>query len=293
VEELEVHPVADLFPMLADDELQELADDIRERGLLQPIVLDAEGRVLDGRNRLAACALAGIEPTFETYAGEDADGYALAVNINRRHLRPSQRYLLIEKARRRTKVRKLTIAHTAGEKLGLSEAAVVLDYAPDLAEMVLGNNMALQRAAELARDRKRDAAELKARNERLRAAAPDLADQVDDGRLDLDEALGALDVREEKARQEAEAARLEEEARLSAEQRAADERAQEDRRRRRVATALLCDLVGSLAKTNGSDSADLYDAELAESGRLTSTVIDAAREALEHIAATLKERGAL
>jgi ParB-like chromosome segregation protein Spo0J len=54
--ELAVH----LFPMLADDELEELAADIK--GLLQRIVLDAEGRVLDGRNRLAACEIAGVEP---------------------------------------------------------------------------------------------------------------------------------------------------------------------------------------------------------------------------------------
>jgi ParB-like chromosome segregation protein Spo0J len=61
---LAVHPVAALFPMLADDELEELVADIKERGLLQPIVLDAEGRVLDGRNRLKACELAGVKPTF-------------------------------------------------------------------------------------------------------------------------------------------------------------------------------------------------------------------------------------
>jgi ParB-like chromosome segregation protein Spo0J len=66
--ELAVHPVAALFPMRADDELDELAADIKERGLLQPVVLDAEGRVLDGRNRLAACGKAGVKPDFVTYA---------------------------------------------------------------------------------------------------------------------------------------------------------------------------------------------------------------------------------
>jgi len=60
--------------MLADDELDELAADIKARGLLQPIVLDAEGRVLDGRNRLAACKKAGVKPDFITYADGDPDG---------------------------------------------------------------------------------------------------------------------------------------------------------------------------------------------------------------------------
>ena len=43
--ELAVHPVAALFPMLADDELDELAADIKANGLLQPIVLDAKGAI--------------------------------------------------------------------------------------------------------------------------------------------------------------------------------------------------------------------------------------------------------
>ena len=60
--------------MLADDELDELAADIKARGLLQPIVLDAEGRVLDGRNRLAACKKAGVKPDLITYADGDPDG---------------------------------------------------------------------------------------------------------------------------------------------------------------------------------------------------------------------------
>jgi ParB-like chromosome segregation protein Spo0J len=95
--ELALRPVAALFPMLADDELDELAVDIKERGL--PIVLDSEGMILDGRNRLAACEIAGVEPDFITYADGDPDGYALAVNINRRHLKASARHLIAEMAR--------------------------------------------------------------------------------------------------------------------------------------------------------------------------------------------------
>jgi hypothetical protein len=59
-----------------NDELHELAADIKERGLLQPIILDAKGRIFDGRNRLAACEIVGVEPQFETYEGDDTDGYA-------------------------------------------------------------------------------------------------------------------------------------------------------------------------------------------------------------------------
>lgn len=57
-------------------------------GLLQPIVLDdKDGRLLDGRNRGTSPA-SSLEsnPYFTTYDGDDPDGYALAVNINRQHL---------------------------------------------------------------------------------------------------------------------------------------------------------------------------------------------------------------
>ena len=76
--------------------MTDLAEDIRERGQLQPIVLGPEGEILDGRNRHAACKLASVEPVFQTYEGDDADGYALAVNTERRNLRPSQRHMIKE-----------------------------------------------------------------------------------------------------------------------------------------------------------------------------------------------------
>jgi hypothetical protein len=80
------HPTADLFPMLDGDELAVLTADIKANGLRQSIVLDGEGRILDGRNRLAACERAGIKPTFTTYNGDDTDLFILSANVNRRHM---------------------------------------------------------------------------------------------------------------------------------------------------------------------------------------------------------------
>ena len=128
------HPVAALFPMMDDGELAELAADIGERGQLQPIILDGEGRILDGRNRHAACLKAGVEPVFETYTGDDPDGYAPTVNVNRRHLKPGQRWLVTEQARRLTqqangkKTYKNKISGSSSEESSLSHAAVVLDF---------------------------------------------------------------------------------------------------------------------------------------------------------------------
>jgi hypothetical protein len=51
----EVHPAALAFPEMPAAELEELADDIKQNGLAHPIVLSADGIILDGRNRLRAC----------------------------------------------------------------------------------------------------------------------------------------------------------------------------------------------------------------------------------------------
>jgi hypothetical protein len=52
-EQITVHPAADLFPMMPDDELDELAADIEKHGLRQAIDFQGD-ELLDGRNRLAA-----------------------------------------------------------------------------------------------------------------------------------------------------------------------------------------------------------------------------------------------
>ena len=81
----EIHPVAEMFPMLSASELSEMADSIKREGLLNPCV--RMGNVLiDGRNRLAACKLAGVDPTFIEYTGDSPVAFIIAANLSRRHL---------------------------------------------------------------------------------------------------------------------------------------------------------------------------------------------------------------
>jgi hypothetical protein len=86
------HPASNLFPMMGDAELWDLAEDIGKQGLLEPIVLD-QGLILDGRNRWVACARAGCTPWTVPWEGEggSATAYVIAKNLKRRHLDPSQR----------------------------------------------------------------------------------------------------------------------------------------------------------------------------------------------------------
>jgi ParB-like chromosome segregation protein Spo0J len=95
-----IHPAANLLPMLVGDDLKQLAEDIRVHGLQTPIVL-LDGKVLDGRNRLAACAMAGIKPRFTTLSSDDVKdplSFVMSANLHRRHLTTSQRALIAAEA---------------------------------------------------------------------------------------------------------------------------------------------------------------------------------------------------
>ena len=88
-----VHPAANLFPVLAGDELKQLADDIAEHGLHEPVWLWRDGEqvwLVDGRNRVAACEMAGRPVTHRWYEGDDPVGFVLSENVKRRHLTPGQ-----------------------------------------------------------------------------------------------------------------------------------------------------------------------------------------------------------
>lgn len=96
-----VHPAAEIFPMLAAEELDALADDIAEHGLREPLWLYRDSNLgevlLDGRNRLAACDLMGVEPATRYYDGDDPLGFALSQNLHRRHLSVGERAGIAER----------------------------------------------------------------------------------------------------------------------------------------------------------------------------------------------------
>jgi hypothetical protein len=118
------HPCADVYPMMSNDEIEKLAEDIKVHGLHQPIVLwdcgerTARWLVLDGRNRLEALTQLGIEIPSDPYDASGIKGsicpftvansrgpdriadpasYVISANIHRRHLTKEQQAELIVK----------------------------------------------------------------------------------------------------------------------------------------------------------------------------------------------------
>jgi hypothetical protein len=195
---MKVFPAADLFPMLPDDELQDLASDIKAHGLHEPIVvalIDGEEMLVAGRNRLAACKIAGIEPTVRRLNGEDPTAYVVSENLRRRHMTKGQRAMATamiypepEKGGRGKKRVEKT-SEVFSNKL-LSQARTVLAYTPELAKQVL-DGLPLAEAYEKAIEVKAHGESDGAKLDRLRADAPDLAELVDTDKLGVDEAVAA------------------------------------------------------------------------------------------------------
>jgi hypothetical protein len=94
--EYTIHPAAAVFPMLADEALNKLAADIKANGLMNPIVRMGDV-ILDGRNRLEACSMANVVPSYREIQVPDPVAYIVSANIHRRHLTTQQRAFIAAK----------------------------------------------------------------------------------------------------------------------------------------------------------------------------------------------------
>lgn len=98
---MEFHDVANIFPMMSDEEYQNLVADIAANGLREPIWLH-DGKIIDGRNRYNACAELGLVPEYRTWNGHGSlVAFVVSLNLRRRHLTSSQRAVValeVEKA---------------------------------------------------------------------------------------------------------------------------------------------------------------------------------------------------
>ncbi len=87
-----------VMPPLSAEEYAALRDDIAERGIVVPVVVDQHGRLLDGHHRRRLADELGIDCPVEVHQvvdDEDARRVALTLNLARRHLSREQRRDLI------------------------------------------------------------------------------------------------------------------------------------------------------------------------------------------------------
>jgi ParB-like chromosome segregation protein Spo0J len=91
---LEVHEAAELFPLITGPDFDALVNDIRLNGQMEPIVLDGESRIIDGRNRARACEALNVRPVTKRYDGDNVVQFVVSHNLHRRHLTDSQRAMI-------------------------------------------------------------------------------------------------------------------------------------------------------------------------------------------------------
>ena len=178
----EYHEIANIFPMMQDDEYERLKDDIAINGQLEPIVL-YEGKVLDGRNRYKALCDIGLKTDFEEYQGDQPLSYVISKNLHRRHLTASQRAImatdikpLLEVEAKKRQGMNSNFAHDkeiipehakgqsrdqAGDLFGVSgryvsEAENIKEKEPELAEKVRSGDMTIAEAKKKAQKAERE-----------------------------------------------------------------------------------------------------------------------------------------
>jgi hypothetical protein len=138
--DIPVHPAADAFPMM-EEELEELAANIKANGLQQPLVVaEIEGQMMliDGRTRRMACLALGIVPTYVVLDGQDPVTYILSANIHWRHMSKGQRVMIVAKICSETKQTLRQISEQNKVALAATgRARTVLHHALDLAAFQL------------------------------------------------------------------------------------------------------------------------------------------------------------
>lgn len=151
----EFHPYCTLFPQAEESTLADIAADIKENGLNDPIVL-YEGKILDGRNRYLACKQAKIEPVYVEYHGDEPLQFVVSKNLHRRHLSESQRAMVAQKIWSMTRESKsgLTQADVA-KQFSVSPASVRVAAAIDelaideIKDQVVAGTMSLNKASSI------------------------------------------------------------------------------------------------------------------------------------------------
>jgi len=190
--EFEAHPAADLFPMMTDAELDDLAADIKANGQLETI-RRYEGKILDGRNRYRACEKAGVRPEISPVfikPGQTPTEWVIGKNLKRRHLTTGQRAMVAEAAEVMI-ADDIAKAETA-RKLAESRARLDTKSEPTVANLPQSPTPAVTDPAPKSRDLAGKALGVSGRTvstaKKIKKADPALANRVASGELTLNAA---------------------------------------------------------------------------------------------------------
>ena len=174
----EYHEVANIFPMMSDDEFSALVEDIRANGQRQPIYIH-DNKIVDGRNRYRACQKLGIEPDTRVWDGVGSlASFVVSLNLQRRHLTSSQKAVVAMDVLPMLEAEAKERQRAAGEEFGRGKLTQLIGEAIDEPRERHANE-AVQQAAQMVGTNRQYVSDGK----RLRDEAPELLERVRSGEL--------------------------------------------------------------------------------------------------------------
>lgn len=152
------------LPIIDQAEFEELVEDVRQRGILVPIVIDEFGNVVDGGHRLKAARLLGLTsvPTIVASGLTEEGKWAVAndLNVHRRQLSPEQIKKIVAEHKQNVPTQVITLRQQGkslrqiSDELGIShesarkklEQASVNELTVALPDTVIGKDGKKRRA---------------------------------------------------------------------------------------------------------------------------------------------------
>ena len=200
------HEVAAIFPLIAGEDYDQLVEDIRQNGLLEPIWVH-DGQIIDGRNRWRACRDAGVAPTFRRWDGAGSlVEFVMSLNMHRRHLTTGQKAAAAARSLPMFEQEALKKKAAAGASAAPGRPAEPKKDVADLPHV-----SEPKKRAPLSRDKAAKAAGTSGRAlaqyKRVESNDPALAAKVEAGEISLDRAERIIRDREAEQKRIAEAQR--------------------------------------------------------------------------------------
>lgn len=176
---MKVHRANSVWPMMDDYDIERLADSINRSGLLKPILVQ-DGVLLDGKNRLAACKIAGVEPTFKEFEGDDPTDYIFRIHYFRPYRSRDQ--VAMHEA--------ILLPDDTDWKVqrGFKESKAVLKEASHLVGDVINDRIPLMDAYQVVLELREEKQKSKDRLIALESHSPDDAKLVNAGLMTLEDA---------------------------------------------------------------------------------------------------------
>jgi rubrerythrin len=180
---MEFHEAANLFPMMNADDFSRLVDDISRGYDSRFPILTFEGKILDGRNRYAACLKAEVEPVYEEWVGDNPVEFVVRANVNRRHFTSSQLAVLALEVEKQLaeEARKRQATSTGGSNPQLTQLFAEAD-----------KGEAREQAARMVGTNRQYVSDAK----NIAEKAPELLDKVRSGEMSIPEAKREIHRRE-------------------------------------------------------------------------------------------------